>query len=90
MRGCRWLATLGVALLLCSCIDFYGQTLAYRYDRTSDTLLMFIVYEALHIAADDKAGMEGPPELRLLSGRPSNRTSGIRDPKSTPEGALNI
>jgi len=60
MRACRWPAAFGISLLLCSCIDFNGQTLTYRYDRAGDTLLMFVVYEAIHVAAEDKAGADPP------------------------------
>ncbi len=59
MRTIRPWAVLGLALPFCSCIDFAGQTLTYRYDRATDTLRMFIVYEAVN-ASRDKAGSEAP------------------------------
>lgn len=39
------LGLLCLPLLLTSCINFEGQTLTYRYDRKSDRLLVFQIYE---------------------------------------------
>jgi len=57
MGTSRLVVALGVALLLCSCLDFTGQVMTYRYDRAGDTLLIFQVYEGLHTTGVD----EDPP-----------------------------
>jgi len=57
MGTSRLVVARGVALLLCSCLDFTGQVMTYRYDRAGDTLLIFQVYEGLHTTGVD----EDPP-----------------------------
>jgi hypothetical protein len=56
----RGMAVVAAALALGSCIDFEGQNLSYRYDQASDTLRIFIVYEAIFTSGAEGKAAERP------------------------------
>ena len=53
-----------LAVLMTSCVDFDGQTLTYRHDRKSDQLLIFQVYERIHVSGKEPEFTEKEGRLR--------------------------
>ena len=65
--------SLSVLLLLCGCLEFEEQSLAYRYDEKADTLYIFQEYRGI-FGGERKEGLSGDEVEQLSSVLATERT----------------